>query len=95
MEFASLSLIALGNEMFFLAENTRGGFILMAILFYSAFVMSSAVYIEIKTDEYNDDNFSELCTLPGQCMFNMLRLTFLDGTGIFNITNELIYWVVC
>lgn len=34
MKFSSQSLTALGQEMFFLTHATRGGFLLMLILFY-------------------------------------------------------------
>lgn len=74
LKFAIKALTALGNEMFRLADGTRGGIILMAVYFYSAFVLGAALWVEI-------DRKSELCQNLGSCTFVMMRLTFCDGDG--------------
>ena len=46
MRFAAQSLSMLSSEMFFLTRTTRGGFILMVILFYSAYVVGAVMWAE-------------------------------------------------
>ena len=45
-KFASNCLQNMAQEMFFLTEQTRGGFILMVMLFYSAYVVGCSMWVE-------------------------------------------------
>mmetsp|Transcript_13341 Transcript_13341/g.18290 ORF Transcript_13341/g.18290 Transcript_13341/m.18290 type:complete len:806 (+) Transcript_13341:13-2430(+) len=73
-KFAVKSLSALGNEMFRLTNATRGGLLLMAVFFYSAYVVGAALWVETGAPDNN-------CASLGDCMYTMMRLTFFDGTG--------------
>lgn len=74
LKFAIKALSALGNEMFRLTADTKGGLLLMLIFFYSAYVLGAALWVE--TNGGNAD-----CDTLGSCMYNLMRLTFFDGTG--------------
>ena len=74
LKFAIKALSALGNEMFRLTNATRGGMLLMMVFFYSAFVLGVSLWIE--TDGENPE-----CLSFPQCSYNLMRLTFYDGTG--------------
>ena len=60
--------------MFRLTNATRGGMLLMMVFFYSAFVLGVSLWIE--TDGENPE-----CLSFPQCSYNLMRLTFYDGTG--------------
>jgi len=77
MKFATVSLSHLGQEMIFLTKKSRGGFILMVLLFYTAYVLGTTLWIE--TSDSKLDN--EFCATLGSCTYTMLRLTFFDGNG--------------
>lgn len=82
--FATKSMSALGNEMFRLTNRTRGGLLLMMVLFYSAFVFGMALWIETGSE-------NALCGTVNSCTFTLLRLTFFDGNGFdyaFFLTNN-------
>ncbi len=64
--------------MFFLTDKTKGGFTLMGLLFFCAFVMAVTLYVDVNS---RDSASSESCASISECMFTMLRLTFYDGTG--------------
>jgi hypothetical protein len=77
MKYATTTLSHLGQEMLFLTKKSRGGFILMFMLFYIAYVLGTTLWIETaKTDLGND-----FCTDVLSCTYTMLRLTFFDGNG--------------
>ena len=78
-KFASQCLQNMAQEMFFLTEQTRGGFILMVMLFYSAYVVGCALWVETT---YIITTPSESCLTLGSCVYTLLRLTFYDGTGL-------------
>lgn len=86
MEFATLALNSLGSEMFFITKRTRGGFILMCILFFTAYVMAVTIQIDIQgehgNDEITDDDLPHICHSIKSCMYTLLRLTFFDGNGL-------------
>jgi len=69
----------MAQEMFFLTDKTRGGFILMVMLFYSAYVVGCAMWVETT---FIIAAPSELCLTLGGCVFTLLRLTFYDGNGL-------------
>eukprot|EP01039_Chlorochromonas_danica_P011032 gene11033-12282_t len=76
LKFAINALTALGNEMFRLTNETRGGLLLIMIFFYSAYVLGAALYVETN-GEY------EGCKLGiSQCSWTLIRLTFFDGNGL-------------
>lgn len=77
-KFASKCLQSMSVEMFFLTSETRGGFILMVMLFYSAFVVGCSMWIETR----NITIANTSCDTLGSCVFTLLRLTFYDGTGL-------------
>eukprot|EP00981_Chlorochromonas_danica_P000192 scaffold50_cov162-Ochromonas_danica.AAC.10 len=82
--FSIRSLSALGDEMFRLTAQTRGGLFLMLVLFYMAYVLGLVLWIE--TD---DESIS--CGGLGSCMYMMLRLTLFDGDGLtyaYNLTHK-------
>lgn len=78
MKFSSKCLQNMSQEMFFLTEQTRGGFILMVMLFYSAFVVGCAMWIETRDTILPVTS----CNTLGSCVFTLLRLTFYDGNGL-------------
>ena len=88
-KFASQSLSNLTQEMFFLTHKTRGGFILMFLLFYTAFVVGMSVYHEVWDDitVVPDPNSRTGCNSVFLCTIIMLRLTFYDGAGMDFLTN--------
>jgi len=86
MKFATVSLSHLGQEMIFLTKKSRGGFILMVLLFYTAYVLGTTLWIET-SDSHLDNNF---CETLGSCTFTMLRLTFFDGNG-FDFAYSLVH----
>ena len=75
LKFAIKSLSALGDEIFRLSEETRGGLLLMMMIFYSAWVIGATLYVETggKADH---------CESAGQCTYSLMRLTFFDGNGL-------------
>lgn len=75
MEFAVLSIVSLGSEIFFLNEKTRGGFVLMAILFYSAYVLGLMLWIETGSQ-------FDACHKLGKCTYTMFRVSMFDGSGL-------------
>lgn len=82
--FSIRSLSALGDEMFRLTAQTRGGLFLMLVLFYMAYVLGLVSWIET-----NDESIS--CGGLGSCMYIMLRLTLFDGDGLtyaYNLTHK-------
>lgn len=77
MKYATVTLSHLGQEMLCLTKKSRGGFILMFMLFYIAYVLGTTLWIEtVKTDLGND-----FCVDVLSCTYTMLRLTFFDGNG--------------
>ena len=76
MKFATRSLSHLGQEMLFLTKKSRGGFILMFMLFYIAYVLGATLWIETANSDLGD-----FCASLGSCTYTMIRLTFFDGNG--------------
>ena len=87
-KFASQCLTNLTQEMFFLTSKTRGGFVLMFLLFYTAFVVGMAIFLEVYGDKniISDPTDPTQCTSVFYCTVLMLRLTFYDGNGLNFIT---------
>jgi hypothetical protein len=77
-KFASKCLSNMAQEMFFLTDETRGGFILMVLLFYSAYVFGCALWVEGLTTPFPNTS----CLTVGSCTYTLLRLTFYDGNGL-------------
>mgnify|MGYP005992204435 CR=1 FL=1 len=57
-----------------IGHRTRGGIILIMMLFYTSYVMGVALWIETSGQ-------SEFCDSIGSCTFTLMRLTFFDGNG--------------
>lgn len=74
LKFAVKAITALIDEMLRLGHRTRGGIILIMMLFYAAYVMSIVLWVETK-------GRNESCSSIGSCIFTLARLTFFDGTG--------------
>jgi len=73
-KFAIKALSALGDEIFRLTPETRGGLLLIMMIFYSAFVLGAAIYVETNGEGTN-------CESIGMCTFTLMRLSFFDGNG--------------
>jgi hypothetical protein len=73
--FARRALSALGNEMFRLTSETRGGLFLIVVLLYLAFVFGVTLWIETGASDNS-------CHRLGSCIYTVLRLTFFDGNGL-------------
>jgi hypothetical protein len=82
MKFSVRSLTALGNEMFRLTNETRGGLLLMMIFFYSAFVLGAVVYYTVADEDIAN------CHSLRDCVYSMMRLTFFDGDG-FDLAKDI------
>ena len=78
MKFATFILSHLGQEMLFLTKKSRGGFMLMVILFYLAYVLACALWIETRHSDLGHD----FCNTLESCTYTLLRLTFYDGDGL-------------
>ncbi len=106
MEFASRTLESMGQEMFYLSKKTRGGFILVFIMFYSAYILGAVLFVskESYAQENSSGEISEeaslFCYSLPSCTYIMVRLTFFDGDA-FNfvytlVTNQpILFCVVC
>jgi hypothetical protein len=77
-QFSINAITALGNEMFRLTDKTRGGFLLMLVFFYVAFVFGVAFFVEAGAEAWA----AAACGSAGACMFTMMRLSFFDGGGL-------------
>jgi len=60
--------------MFRLTNETKGGLLLMFILFYSAYVLGASLWVQTDGD-------NKYCLTLGQCTYSLMRLTFFDGAG--------------
>ena len=94
-QFAIGALKALGNEMFRLTSQTRGGLLLMMVLFYNAYVLGAALWVETRQDV----STLGYCDTRGSCMFTLLRLVFFDGNGLdflysLTIKHKLLFVIV-
>ena len=74
-KFASEALLSFATDLFFLTDQTKGALIIMAILFYSAYVLGAVLWHE--TGDFSGD----YCTSAGLCTYTLMRLTFYDGNG--------------
>lgn len=103
MEFASRTLESMGQEMFYLSKKTRGGFILVFIMFFSSYILGVVLFI---STEYSDDYEgmadvpSEVCYSVPSCMYIMVRLTFFDGDAfnyVYTLVTDhpILFGVVC
>jgi hypothetical protein len=75
LKFAIKSLSALGDEIFRLTHDTRGGLLLILLIFFSAWVLGASIYVETNGLAVN-------CESVGSCTYNLMRLTFFDGNGL-------------
>ena len=78
MKFATMTLSHLGQEMLFLTKKSRGGFVLMVILFFMAYVLACAIWVETRETDLGHD----FCKTLEKCTYTLLRLTFYDGDGL-------------
>lgn len=103
MEFASRTLESMGQEMFYLSKRTRGGFILVFIMFFSSYILGVVLFI---STEYSEDYEgmasvpSEVCYSVPSCMYIMVRLTFFDGDAfnyVYTLVTDhpILFGVVC
>ena len=103
MEFASRTLESMGQEMFYLSKKTRGGFILVFIMFFSSYILGVVLFI---STEYSEDYEgmadvpSEVCYSVPSCMYIMVRLTFFDGDAfnyVYTLVTDhpILFGVVC
>lgn len=74
LKFAVKAITALIDEMLRLGHRTRGGIILIMMLFYTSYVMGIVLWVE--TNGRNEN-----CDSIGNCIFTLVRLTFFDGNG--------------
>lgn len=84
LKFAIKAITALIDEMVRIGHRTRGGIILIMMLFYTAFVMGIVLWIETRA-------VNESCRSIGDCTYTLMRLTFYDGVGFdfaFFLTND-------
>lgn len=82
LKFSINAIKALAGEVFSLTEETRGGLMLIAIFFYSAYVLGATMWVE------GGGHFKN-CHGVGECTYTLIRLTFLDGSGFdfaYNLT---------
>ena len=77
MKYATVTLSHLGQEMLCLTKKSRGGFILMFMLFYIAYVLGTTLWIETEKTALGND----FCVDILSCTYTMIRLTFFDGNG--------------
>jgi hypothetical protein len=75
LKFAIKSLSALGDEIFRLTPQTRGGLLLIMMIFFSAWVLGAAIFVETHGTAKN-------CVSIGNCTYSLMRLTFFDGDGL-------------
>ena len=108
MEFASRTLESMGQEMFYLSRKTRGGFILVFIMFYSAYILGAVLFVSKESYKQRDgvdigdtsEDSTDFCYSLPSCVYIMVRLTFFDGDA-FNfvytlVTNQpILFCVVC
>jgi len=110
MEFASRTLESMGQEMFYLSKKTRGGFILVFIMFFSSYILGVVLYISTEyTEDYSknvegeevdtQEPSSECYSVPS-CMYIMVRLTFFDGDAfnyVYTLVTDhpMLFGVVC
>ena len=103
MEFASRTLESMGQEMFYLSKKTRGGFILVFIMFFSSYILGVVLFI---STEYSEDYEgmadvpSEVCYSVPSCMYITVRLTFFDGDAfnyVYTLVTDhpILFGVVC
>ena len=63
--------------MFFLTKATRGGFILMLLLFYFSFIVGMSIYGEVYNDAFViNAGCRSTCVSVGLCTLTMLRMAF-------------------
>ena len=79
MLFSELSFKAMTAELFFLTKDSRGGFLLIATLFYTTYVLGAVFWLEHPNGPESD---GITCQSISHCQYTMLRLTFFDGTGL-------------
>jgi hypothetical protein len=72
--FAIKAITALIDEMLRVGHRTRGGIILILMLFYTSYVMGIALFVETRGE-------SPYCSSVSKCIFSLVRLTFFDGDG--------------
>ena len=77
LKFASYSLQNMGREIFALTNKSKGGFILLFMMLFSAYVLGTVFWIVLLPE--GTDN--ELCNSLHSCVFTMIRLSFFDGNG--------------
>lgn len=75
LKFAIKALTALGNEIFRLTEDTRGGLLLIMLIFFSSWVLGATIYVETQGQLDN-------CTSIGLCTWTFIRLSMVDGNGL-------------
>jgi hypothetical protein len=75
LKFSIKALSALGNEIFRLTPETRGGLMLIMIIFFSAWVLGATIFVETHGHAKN-------CSSIGMCTYSLMRLTFFDGNGL-------------
>jgi len=89
MKFISYTLEHLSEEMFYTSSRTRGGFILMVMLFYSGFVLGLVAWIDAPVSVSSSG--VDLCSSGSTCLASIIRLTVWDSNGfdyLFELRHE-------
>ncbi len=78
LKFASRSLQNMGREMFYLTSKSKGGFIMVFMMLFSAYVIGATFWIALSNSGESNNQF---CHNIYSCVFTMIRLSFFDGDG--------------
>lgn len=86
MYFGGFTLKQMAREMFMLDRKTRGGFILVVILFYSGWVLGIASWIDVGLDAADvemegTESTAVNCNDVHSCLSSVYRLSMWDTKG--------------
>jgi len=79
LKFASYSVQNMGREIFYLTAKSKGGFILLLMMLFSAYVLGVTFWVALAAAD--SANETTLCNSALSCVFTMVRLSFFDGDG--------------
>jgi hypothetical protein len=79
LKFASYSIQNMGREIFYLTAKSKGGFILLLMMLFSAYVLGVTFWVALAAAD--SANETTLCNSALSCVFTMVRLSFFDGDG--------------
>lgn len=84
LKFTSYTMENMAQEMFYLTKKTRGGFILMLMLFYSGFILGLVAWVDYGTplDAASKNVYEHsLCHSASTCLSSIYRLALWDTKG--------------